>query len=101
MSSRRPAIGNKPDAAMRTKESTFARMDPIRFWSLLSGVGNRFFVRFGGVLVGLGRVLVRFRGMLVCLLVVARLMVRRGFVMVLGCLLVMLCCFVVCFDCHV
>jgi hypothetical protein len=67
----------------------------------LSGVGGRFFVRFGGVLMGLGRVFVRFCGVLVCLLVVARFMVRGGFVMMFGCLLVMLCCFVVCFDCHV
>jgi len=55
----------------------------------------------------LGRVLVCFGGVLMRLLVVARLMVRGGFVMMFGgllmmfgALLVMLGCFVVCFDGH-
>jgi hypothetical protein len=53
------------------------------------------------VFVGFGRVLVRLRGVLVCLLVVARLVVRGGLVVVFSCFLVMLGCFVVRFDCHV
>ena len=54
-----------------------------------------------GMLMGFGRVLVRLRGVCVCFLVVARLVVRGGFVMVFSCFLVMLGCFVVSFDCHV
>jgi hypothetical protein len=57
-------------------------------------------MRGDGMLVGFGRVLVRPAGVFVCLPVVSRLVMRSGFVVVLGGFLMMLCCFIVRFDCH-
>jgi len=68
---------------------------------LLSGVGCRLCVRVDGVLVRFGRMLMRLGRVLVGLVVIAGFVMLGGFVVMFGCCGVVLCCFLVRFDCHV